>query len=121
MKTNLQHVRANISNLDQSIKWYTEVLGFELDSVWPPEKPNYADFLSEEGTVTFSVMVDSVGGSSARFNFDVKDVDAEWNRLKDIAEVVEEIMDTPYGTRKFAVADPDGNVIGLSRPWGQSE
>jgi len=119
MKTNLQHVRANVMDLEKSIKWYTEILGFELDSQWPLENPNYADFISEEGTSTFSIMVDTNGNTNARFNFDVNDVDNEWKRLKEIARIIEEIHDTPYGTRKFAVSDPDGNVIGLSRPWGQ--
>jgi len=120
MKTNLQHVRANVENLQESIKWYTETLGFELDSLWPKDNPNYADFRSKGETSTFSIMVDKRGSSSARFNFDVDDIDYVWAKLKEIVNIVEEIHDTPYGTRTFAVSDPDGNIIGLSRPWGQS-
>jgi len=119
MKTDLQHVRANVRNLDLAIKWYTEVLGFQLDSTWPPENPNYADFVCKTGTATFSIMVDVKGASSARFNFDVQDVDQEWQRLRDKTSIVETIHDTPYGTRKFAIEDLDGNVLGFSRPWGQ--
>lgn len=117
MKTNLQHVRANVRDLHKSIEWYTRVLGFELDSLWPVENPSYADFLSRENTSVFSIMVDPHGASSARFNFDVDDVDQVWDLLKNRVEIIEDIHDTPYGTRKFAIADPDGNVIGLSRPW----
>ena len=29
------------------------------------------------------------------------------------AEVVEALFDTPYGTRKFTVKDPDGNELGF--------
>jgi uncharacterized glyoxalase superfamily protein PhnB len=30
-------------------------------------------------------------------------------------EVVESLFDTPYGSRKFTVRDPDGNEIGFVR------
>jgi uncharacterized glyoxalase superfamily protein PhnB len=29
------------------------------------------------------------------------------------AEVVEPLHDTPYGTRKFTIRDPDGNELGF--------
>jgi hypothetical protein len=35
-----------------------------------------------------------------------------WERLKDRAEVVEELFDTPSGSRKFTIRDPDGNEPG---------
>ena len=34
---------------------------------------------------------------------------------KDRATVVEPLFDTPYGTRKFTIADPDGNELGFVR------
>ena len=53
--------------------------------------------------------------SAGRFNFSVRDVDAWWEKLRDRAEVVEPLFDTPYGTRKFTVRDPDGNELGFVR------
>ena len=47
--------------------------------------------------------------------FEVEDVDALWERLKDKVTVIEPIWDTPWGTRKFTIADPDGNELGFSR------
>ena len=38
-----------------------------------------------------------------------------WEALRDRAEVVEPLFDTPYGTRKFTVRDPDGNELGFVR------
>jgi hypothetical protein len=38
-------------------------------------------------------------------------VDAWWEKLRDRAEVVEPLFDTPYGTRKFTVKDPDGTSL----------
>ncbi|WP_164491763.1 VOC family protein [Staphylospora marina] len=112
MKTRLMHVRANVSDLQRAIRWYEEVLGFKVTDVWPPEKPNYAHFSSEEGAI-FAIMEDENVPSHGRFNFSVSDVDALWERLKDRAEVVEELFDTPYGSRKFTIRDLDGNELGF--------
>ena len=48
-----------------------------------------------------------------RYNFTVHDVEGWWSRLRDRATVVEPLHDTPYGTRKFTIADPDGNELGF--------
>lgn len=110
--TRLRHVRANVSDLPRAVEWYTTVLGFEVEAYWPPEAPTYAHFASSEGAV-FAVMESR--GRGARFNFTVEDPDALWARLKDVAVVVEPLFDTAYGTRKFTIADPDGNELGFVR------
>jgi catechol 2,3-dioxygenase-like lactoylglutathione lyase family enzyme len=112
LKTALNHVRANVADLERSVQWYTEVLGLEIEFSYPPDgsKPTYIQFKRSEGAI-FSIMVaEPIGG---RFNFYVADVDAAWNFLKDKAQVIEPLFDTPWGTRKFTLRDPDGNQIGL--------
>jgi len=112
LKTRLLHVRVNVSDLNKSIKWYEEILGFKVTGKWPPQRPNYAHFESEEGA-TFSIMESKKLPSNGRFNFTVEDIDRFWNRLKDKVDVVEELFDTPYGTRKFTIKDIDGNELGF--------
>ena len=51
--------------------------------------------------------------TGARFNFEVEDVDAWWRALRDGSDVLEPLLDTPYGTRKFTIRDPDGNELGF--------
>ncbi|WP_082232622.1 VOC family protein [Halobacillus massiliensis] len=111
MKTRLEHVRINVGNLTQAVKWYEEYLGFKVEAVWPPENPNYAHFESDGGAI-FALME---GGASTtgRFNFYIKDVDGLWEQLKGKVEIVEQLMDTPYGSRKFTICDPDGNELGF--------
>lgn len=112
VRTRLDHVRANVTDLQRAIAWYTEVLGFAVESYWPPERPNYAHFVAAGGA-TFAVMeADRRGG---RFNFSVDDPDALWEQLKDKVVVIEPLFDTRYGTRKFTIADPDGNELGFVR------
>jgi len=81
---------------------------------WPPESPNYCHFKSAGGA-TYGIM--EAPGRGARFNFTVDDPDALWESLKDDhrVRVVEELFDTPYGTRKFTIADPDGYELGFIR------
>ena len=114
MKTRLLHVRANVRDLKKAIDWYCDYLGFELDSLWPKDAPIYADFHSQEGAV-FSIGVADRASSSARFNFAVEEVDALWERLKDTADIVEALYNTPYGTRKFTIRDLDGNELGFNK------
>ena len=112
VRTKLDHVRANVADLRRAVEWYEQTLGFEVESYWPPESPDYAHFKAEGGA-TFAVM--EAAGRGGRFNFTVDDPDALWERLKDDVTVVEPLFDTPYGTRKFTIADPDGNELGFVR------
>ena len=112
MDTRLDHVRANVADLRRAVEWYTTVLGFEVESFRPPDRPNYAHFKSAGGA-TFAVM--EAEGRGARFNFTVDDPDALWIELKDKVAVVEPLFDTPYGTRKFTISDLDGNELGFVR------
>ena len=112
METRLDHVRANVTHLRRAVEWYTTVLGFEVESFWPADRPNYAHFKSAGGA-TFAVM--EANGRGARFNFTVDDPDALWAELKDRVAVIEPLFDTAYGTRKFTIADPDGNELGFVR------
>jgi len=46
MKTRLNHVRVNVSDINKALKWYEEILGFESDGGWPLDNPTYYDFIS---------------------------------------------------------------------------
>lgn len=53
--------------------------------------------------------------AAGRYNFSGEDVDQLWADLRERADVVEPLYDTPYGTRKFTIRDPDGNELGFVR------
>jgi len=112
MKTKLSHVRVNVKDFDNALKWYTTILGFKVAGTWPPEKPNYAHFEAEHGA-TFAIMEDENFPSYGRFNFNVSDVDKLWNEIKDKVTVIEELFSTPWGSKKFTICDLDGNELGF--------
>lgn len=112
MQTRLTHVRVNVRDLNQAIEWYCQTLGFELRNTWPPDVPNYADFVVGQGA-TFAIAVAEPIPTGSRLNFEVEDVDGLWEQLKDKVEIVEPLFDTAWGTRKFTIRDVDGNELGL--------
>lgn len=114
-KTRLAQARANVTNFDRSLAWYTEIVGFEASLLYPTDAPNYAQFAVADGSV-FSIGAGGpVGG---RFNFTVDDVDGLWEQLNERTEldVIEELFTAPWGTRKFTIRDPDGNELGFIMP-----
>jgi predicted enzyme related to lactoylglutathione lyase len=108
----LTHVRVNVHDLNRAIEWYEWLLGVPADGYWPPDAPTYAHF--NLGPAQFALgQYEPVPAAGARFNLEVDDVDAWWARLGAEADVIEPLFDTPYGTRKFTIRDPDGNELGF--------
>jgi catechol 2,3-dioxygenase-like lactoylglutathione lyase family enzyme len=108
----LTHVRVNVHDLSAAIEWYERLLGVPATGHWPPDSPTYAHF--NLGPAQFGLgQYQPVPAGGARFNLEVDDVDAWWSRLGPDADVVEALFDTPYGSRKFTIRDPDGNELGF--------
>jgi len=58
-------------------------------------------------------MEDENHPSHGRFNFNVSDIESLWVELKDEVHVIEELFSTPWGSKKFTIADLDGNELGF--------
>jgi uncharacterized glyoxalase superfamily protein PhnB len=54
--------------------------------------------------------------STAILEFQVDDVDAEFARLKDKVEVVQEPKTMPWGNRAAQFRDPEGTLVGMYTP-----
>lgn len=110
MKTNLGHVRINVSDIQQAKEWYTNVLGFEIDSQWPVENPNWYSFKSETGADLSIMEVSDVSG--VRLNFGIENLIEFWEKIKDEVVIVETLFKTPWSdTYKFTIYDPYGNEL----------
>ena len=108
----LTHVRINVRDLDVAIEWYERLLGVPAEGHWPPDGPTYVHFTLGPTQLALG-RYDPAPSTGARFNFEVSDVDAWWERFGPAADVIEPLFDTPYGTRKFTIRDPDGNELGF--------
>jgi catechol 2,3-dioxygenase-like lactoylglutathione lyase family enzyme len=113
-----------VSNVEQSIKWYGSVLGFEADP-FPPTPPHSFAILRRD---SIEIMLQCAeGDTSAK----LKSPDSPWavylrlsgGQLLSFAEDASRrtrIVRGPerafYGQVEFEVVDPDGHLICLAEP-----
>jgi len=105
------------NNVTGLANFYTKVLGVEAEGdevhmELKPEGANIAIFLTEGMENMAPHSMQGAGYGSFTLGFEVKDVDAEYERLK--ALEVEFVMlprTHPWGSRSFWFRDPDGNIV----------
>lgn len=107
---NIQTVTITVSNLSTSKEFYGDLLGFELGDDWPAT--NWQSFRFGDQLFAIREKAGFVRGESFDItNFEADGVDALWQRVKDKAEVVEELGPTPWGSYRFVIKDPDGYQV----------
>ncbi|MBD2871488.1 VOC family protein [Paenibacillus arenilitoris] len=119
----LDHVGVMVKNIDASIAFYTEILGFELKGRTPHTNGvielAFLGFSSGDETELELIQGynDSlpVEGKVHHFAILVSDLQAEFERLKqlDVTFVDEGITTLPNGYRYFFVQGPDGERVEL--------
>jgi len=123
-----------VEDVAQSVRFYTEVLGFEL-KMCVDENRQPADTLPENmACVWANVMHGNVGvmfqqkesfgedigvevdstGASVSFYIEVEDAEALYETLKEKVSIQKELGTTWYGAKEFYIKDPDGYILGFS-------
>ena len=124
-----------VENVTESVRFYTETLGFTLRMIVDDEKKAMGDTL-QEGIhyVWANVMHGDVGvmfqsresfeadigveldtiGASATLYIEVDDADALYEKLQGHVTIHKPIATTWYGAREFYLRDPDGYLLGFS-------
>ena len=105
-------------NLRATITFYTEVLGFECESL--SEEQVWAS-LRRDGV---AIMLagpnqhegDKVPAFTGSLYFHTDDVDTLWQRLKDRARICYPIENFEYGMREFAIYDNNGYLLQFGQP-----
>ncbi len=118
------NVRYMVDNVDESIAFYTKVLGFDLLT---SAAPAFADVKRGHLRLLLAGPASSAGrpmadgtkpgpGGWNRIHFLVEDLDAEVSRLRDAgAEFRNDIVEGPGG-KQILVLDPSGNVVEFFQP-----
>ena len=123
------------TDADASLAFYRDALGFEVRNdveyggmqwitVGPPGQPDTAIVLyppdatpglTDDERRTIAEMM--AKGTFGSINLAAKDLDGTFDRLQasDVAEVVQEPTDQPYGLRDCAFRDPAGNLIRIQQ------
>lgn len=125
-------------NAPAAIDWLCKVFGFERHAVYEGENGSiaHAELTLGNGMIMLGSGKDDDYGrgfkSPSELNgietrscyIVVLDADAAYARAVDAgAEVIRPLQDTPYGSREFAVKDPEGHSwsAGTYDPWAKPE
>jgi catechol 2,3-dioxygenase-like lactoylglutathione lyase family enzyme len=120
------NVRYMVDDVDESIAFYTKLLGFELLTNASPafadvKRGNLRVLLSGPASSAGRPMPDGIKpgpGGWNRMHFIVDDIDAEIARLRDAsARFRNDVVEGPGG-KQILLLDPSGNVVELFQPAG---
>ena len=118
------NVRYMVDDVDESIAFYTELLGFELLTNAPPA---FADVKRGNLRLLISGPTSSAGrpmpdgekpgpGGWNRIHFIVDDLEDEVGRLRDSGATFRNDIVTGPGGKQILLQDPSGNVVELFQP-----
>jgi catechol 2,3-dioxygenase-like lactoylglutathione lyase family enzyme len=111
--------RLPVADLGRSLAFWRDVLGFDVDVLWPEREPTFAILERDQA----SIGLFSLGPHHGRGTIGYAEIYLE-------AEDVRELHDTlrgqlpiewgpevySYGRREFAVRDPDGYLVIFTEP-----
>jgi predicted enzyme related to lactoylglutathione lyase len=132
MSLTFTHCFLYVLDQDEALHFYTEGVGLEVrtdarmdDYRWltvgPPKQPEIEIGLAAIGPPLPPADFDAVRelvtkGSMGSVIFGVDDCQATFERLRDFgAEVLQEVIDQPYGVVDCAFRDPSGNMVRFSQ------
>jgi catechol 2,3-dioxygenase-like lactoylglutathione lyase family enzyme len=137
MDVKLHHCFLIVDDHDKALGFYRDALGFEVRNdvsyagmrwvtVGPPSQPDINIVLEPPAAdpgispSDRAVISDLLAKGLLRgLNFSTPDLEGTFDRLQATgAEVVQEPMDMPYGTRECAFRDPAGNLIRMIQTRG---
>ena len=107
-----------VPNVDIGVDWYHDVAGFTVLYDAADEHSCFADLALDGGEllITHSSATFDPPDNAIELRFVVEDVDAQYERMKDDAEIEREIKDQEYGLRDFVVRDPYGFRVRFATP-----
>lgn len=118
-------------DLARTVEFYTELLDFRVETLWPIEEPTFAvlDHGPSSDEVSVSLMFyseDMVDGEgepalTGQLTLDVDDVVALHARLSAVVEVLWGPEAYHYGRTEFSVLDPNGYRLVFSAPTAEED
>jgi lactoylglutathione lyase len=120
-----------VSNLERSLAFYVDTLGFERGMTVPDAPPFvFASVTSEPVEIFLNDAATAVKeypafagkpiGATGTLYIEVEGVDALHDRIKSTVKIVMPIATQFYGMREFGIEDPDGYVLTFGERAPQS-
>jgi catechol 2,3-dioxygenase-like lactoylglutathione lyase family enzyme len=109
MLTGMDLLFLEVNNLDESVAFYTEQLGFETDRSNPDSEPPTATLRAGHLKVALAQQVETMlrRGRGAHFFMGVDDVDAYYHQLRARGLTLLPPVDEGWGGRFITIEDPD--------------
>ncbi|HTL80048.1 MAG TPA: VOC family protein [Bacteroidia bacterium] len=126
MKLQKLTVNLMVENVDRSVKFYSDLLGFTTITSVPGEKGMiFALIMKDEVSIMLQTLESFVAnnpefknektGGAILLYIDVKNIDEVFERVKKAkVGLYKEMHETFYGTKEFAIRDPDGYLISFA-------
>ncbi len=110
MITGLDLLFLEVNNLEESLAFYRDVLGFSVESVEPAAEPPIASLRSGQLRVSLVQQIETMlkRGRGIHFVLGVKDVDRFYQKVRAGGVAVTEPRDEGWGGRFVSFQDPDG-------------
>ena len=125
-----------VKDIEKTVAFYRDVLGFKLEMAVPEDKSGVEQELTERKKYIYAMMsrdgvevmfqrMDSIGedvpplkgvpiGASVSFYIEVEDINALYQEMKSKAAVVKELETVWYGMQEFYVKDCNGYILGFA-------
>ena len=125
-----------VQDIEKTVAFYRDVLGFKLEMAVPEDKSGVEQELTERKKYIYAMMsrdgvgvmfqrTDSIGedvpplkgvpiGASVSFYIEVEDINALYQEIKPKAGVVKELETAWYGMQEFYVKDCNGYILGFA-------
>src|SRR5262245_54503974 len=110
-------LRLHVVDLARSVEFYCSVLGFQIGSAWPDDKPVFAILVRDDVCLQISQCESPSPRSPAgacTVYIDVEDAVAFHEAVKDRVTIEWGPEVYFYGRREFGFRDPDGHLIIIS-------
>ncbi len=109
-------VKLQVKNMDESVNWYKEKLGFqsvfEMKGMAHLRGAKYQDLM-----LLASNEADGLKGSGMIINFNAENIDIIAEKaVREGAEIVEGPVLRPWNTKELVLKDPDGYILTFSAP-----
>ncbi|MEN5181596.1 VOC family protein [Comamonas odontotermitis] len=105
----------SVTDLQQSMDFYRDVLGFDVAWSWG-DPPDIAAVCRDCVEITLIQRAGASPAGASHACLRVSEVDAYYQGLVEAgARIVVPIGDRPYGMRDFRMADPSGNELSIGQ------
>ena len=109
-----------VPNIDESVRFYTDILGFSVVN----QMEGWAAVQKDGLELMFTLPNEHVPFEKSHFTgsiyFNVDDVETIWEKLKGRVKVVYDLETFPYGMKEFAILDGNGYLLQFGQPIAEN-